>query len=164
MGVAPPAAWGPITTIIPRRHGGNLDNKELTAGSTLYLPVFNPGAGFSVGDGHAVQGDGEVCVTALETALSGTFELVLHKRVALTMPRAETPTHLITMGVASNLDEAAKQALREMIALIRERTNLSDEDAYSLCSLAADLHVTQVVNIDKGVHMMLAKTALHGPA
>ena len=164
MGVAPPAAWGPITTIIPRRHGGNLDNKELTAGSTLFLPVFNPGAGFSVGDGHAVQGDGEVCVTALETALAGTFELVVHKRVALAMPRAETPTHVITMGIDSSLDGAAKQALREMIALIRERTNLSGEDAYSLCSLAADLHVTQVVNVDKGVHMMLAKTALHGPA
>ena len=162
--MAPPAAWGAITTIIPRRHGGNLDNKELTRGATLFLPVFNPGAGFSVGDGHAVQGDGEVCVTALETALSGTFELVVHKRVALTMPRAETPTHFITMGIDSSLDTAAKQALREMIALIRERTNLSGEDAYSLCSLAADLHVTQVVNVDKGVHMMLAKTALHGPA
>jgi len=164
MGVAPPAAWGPITTITPRRHGGNLDNKELTAGSTLFLPVFNPGAGFSVGDSPAVQGDGEVCVTALETALSGTFELVIHKRAALAMPRAETPTHVITMGIDSSLDGAAKQAQQEMIALICERTNLSGEDAYSLCSLAADLHVTQAVNVDKGVHMMLAKTALHGPA
>jgi len=137
---------------------------ELTAASTLFLPVFNPRAGFSAGDGHAVQGDGEVCVTALETALSGTFELVIHKRAALAMPRAETPTHVTTMGVDSSLNGAAKQALREMIALIRERTNLSGEDAYSPCCLPADLHVTQVVNVDKGVHMMLAKTALYSPA
>ena len=162
MGVAPPPAWSAISTIIPRRHGGNLDNKELVAGTTLYLPIFTRGAGFSAGDGHAVQGDGEVCVTALETALSGTFELIVHKGVELTMPRAETPTHYITMGLDGDLDDAAKQALREMIAFICERTNLSAEDAYSLCSLAADLRVTQIVNVDKGVHMMLPKTLLHG--
>lgn len=97
---------------IPLCHGGNLDNQELTAGSTLFLPAFNPGAGFSVGDGHAVQDDGEVCVTAFEAALSGTFELVIRKRAALATPRAETPTHVITKGIDSSLDGAAKQALR----------------------------------------------------
>jgi acetamidase/formamidase len=162
LGVAPPPAWGRITSIIPRQHGGNMDIKDLMPGTTLYLPVFNPGAQFSAGDGHAAQGDGEVCVTAIETCLTGTFELHLRKDMTLKSPRAETPTHYITMAFDPDLDEAAKQALRYMLALIQEKANLSKEDAYTLCSIAADLHVSQLVNQHKGVHMMLAKSALHG--
>ncbi|HEY8289501.1 MAG TPA: acetamidase/formamidase family protein, partial [Acetobacteraceae bacterium] len=104
MGVAPPPSYGPISTIQPREHGGNLDNKELTEGSTLFLPVWADGALFSAGDGHGVQGDGEVCINALEICLTGTFTLVLHKgggqrAPLLAYPRAETPTHVITMGM-----------------------------------------------------------------
>ncbi len=137
-----------------------MDNKELVAGTTLFLPVFNPGALFSAGDGHAVQGDGEVCLTALETSMTGTFELIVRKDLSLAMPRAETPGHYLTMGMNEDLDDAAKQALREMIALIRERTNLGAEDAYTLCSLAADLRITQLVDGNKGVHAMLPKALL----
>ncbi len=160
MGVAPPPAWGRISSIQPRAHGGNMDNKELVAGTTLYLPVFNPGALFSAGDGHAVQGDGEVCLTALETCMTGTFELIVRKDISLTMPRAETSEHHITMGMNEDLDDAAKQALREMIALIRERANLSAEDAYTLCSLATDMRITQLVDGNKCVHAMLRKALL----
>jgi acetamidase/formamidase len=162
MGVAPPPNWGAVTSIVPRAFGGNLDNKELIAGTTLYLPVFNDGALFSCGDGHAVQGDGEVCVTAIETAMQGTFELVLRRDLKLDYPRAETPTHYITMGMDADLDDAAKRALRDMIQLIQEKTNLTAEDAYTLCSLAADLRVTQLVNLHSGIHVMLSKAALHG--
>ncbi|MSO77263.1 MAG: amidase [Alphaproteobacteria bacterium] len=162
IGVAPPAAWGTISTIQPRAHGGNLDNKELVAGTTLYLPVHAPGALFSAGDGHALQGDGEVCTTAIETALSGTFELHLRRGAAIDLPRAETPTHYITMAMDPDLDVCAKTALRQMISLIQEKANLSREDAYTLCSIAADMRVTQTVNQHKGIHFMLAKKALHG--
>jgi acetamidase/formamidase len=163
MGVAPPPAFGTISSKEPRVHGGNLDNKELQAGSTLFLPVHVPGAGFSVGDGHGVQGDGEVCVTALEMCLTGTFTFVLHKRngsAPLAMPRAETPTHYISMGLNEDLDQAMKQALREMIGFICSRTNLSREQAYAFCSLAVDFHVTQTVNGEKGVHGLLKKGLL----
>ena len=162
MGVAPPKLWGPISSGPPREHGGNMDNKELIKGSTLFLPVHVDGGNFSAGDGHAAQGDGEVNSNGLETALGGTFEIILRKDLKLTMPRAETPTHYITMGMDVDLDDAAKQALREMIVFIVEKTNLSREDAYTLCSLAADLRVTQIVDGNKGIHVMLAKTALHG--
>ena len=155
MGVAPPAASGRVSSFPPGEHGGNLDNRALVAGTTLYLPVWNEGALFSVGDGHAVQGDGEVCLTAIETALSGTFELILRKDLSLRFPMAETATHYITMGMAPDLDDAAKQALREMISLLRRIAGLSAEDAYSLCSLAVELHVTQLVNGNKGIHAML---------
>ena len=160
MGVAPPPAWGRITSIVPRAHGGNLDNKELVAGATLYLPVFVDGAMFSCGDGHGAQGDGEVCVTAIETALQGAFEFILRDDLRLSYPRAETPKHYITMGMDPDLDQCAVIALRDMIKLICERSNLSKEDAYTLCSLAADLHVTQTVNGSKGIHVMLEKSML----
>jgi acetamidase/formamidase len=158
MGTAPPPHWGRLTSLIPRAFGGNLDNKELVAGSTLYLPVFVEGGLFSCGDGHGAQGDGEVCVTAIETALEGTFEFVLREDMALTVPRAETPSHHITMGIDPDLNLCAKQALREMIALITARTKLTREEAYMLCSIAADLRVTQTVNGSKGIHCMLAKS------
>src|SRR5262245_27161495 len=160
MGVAPPKTWGRITSVVPRAHGGNLDNKELVAGTTLFLPVFVEGAMFSCGDGHGAQGDGEVCITAIETALEGTFELILREDLAFTYPRAETPTDYITMGMDPDLDQCAVIALRDMIKLIGEMTNLSKEDAYTLCSLAADLRVTQTVNGSKGIHIMLKKSLL----
>jgi acetamidase/formamidase len=158
--VAPPPAWGSISTIQPRAHGGNLDNKELIPGATLYLPVFNNGAGFSVGDGHAVQGDGEVCTTAIETALIGTFEIHLRKDLRLDYPAAETPSHVITMGMDPDLDTAAKDALRRMIDRVMQETGLSRERAFMLMSLQADVRVTQLVNDHKGIHVMMPRTAL----
>jgi acetamidase/formamidase len=164
MGVAPPPACGTISTVEPREHGGNLDNKEIGEGATLYLPVFAPGGLFSAGDGHSVQGDGEVCVNALETCLTGTFTLTLHKRAGaaplLAWPRAETASHFISMGMNADLDLAMKQALREMIAFICARSNLSRQQAYQFCSLAVDFHVTQTVNGEKGVHGLLRKGLL----
>jgi acetamidase/formamidase len=165
MGVAPPPAYGTISTIQPREHGGNLDNKELTEGTTLFLPVWAEGGLFSAGDGHGVQGDGEVCINALEICLTGTFTLILHKgngpnKPLLAYPRAETATHFITMGMNEDLDQAMKQAVREMIRFITGRTNLSREQAYAFSSLAVDFHVTQTVNGEKGVHGMLKKGLL----
>jgi acetamidase/formamidase len=160
MGTAPPKNWGRLTSLVPRSFGGNLDNKELVGGTTLYLPVFVEGALFSCGDGHGAQGDGEVCITAIETALEGTFTFILREDLSLPMPRAETPTHHITMHVHPDLDRCAEEALRDMIKLICERSPLTREDAYMLCSLAADLRITQTVNGSKGVHCMLAKSLL----
>jgi acetamidase/formamidase len=160
MAVAPPAAWGALSTLPPRRNGGNLDNKELVAGTTLYLPIHVDGALFSVGDGHGVQGDGEVCVTAIETGLIGTFELHLREDMRLTWPMAETPTHIMTMAFDPDLDQCVVIALRDMIDLIVARTGISKSEAYALCSLAADLRITQVVNGNKGVHVMLDKDLL----
>ncbi len=163
MGVAPPPAYGAISTKEPREHGGNLDNKEVGAGSTLLLPVWTPGGNFSAGDGHGVQGDGEVCINALEMCLTGTFTLVLHKAAdsaPFRHPRAESPTHYISMGMNEDLDLAMKQALREMIAFITARSNLSADEAYQFCSLAVDFHVTQTVNGEKGVHGLLRKGLL----
>ena len=162
MGVAPKPSYGVLSTKEPREHGGNLDNKELGAGTTLFLPVFVPGANFSAGDGHGVQGDGEVCINALEMCLNGTFTFVLHKgggdaAPLLRFPRGETATHYISMGANEDLDLAMKQALREMIAFICARSALSRDQAYQLCSLAVDFHVTQTVNGEKGVHGMLRK-------
>ena len=117
---------------------------------------------FSTGDGHALQGDGESCLSAAETALIGTFEFHVRKDISLKMPRAETATHYITLGIDVDLDDAAKQALRDMILLITERTNLSRQDAYSLISLAGDVRISQLVNVNKGCHVMLPKEALHG--
>jgi acetamidase/formamidase len=160
IATAPPRAWGRCGSPVPRSFGGNMDNKELKPGTTLYLPVFNEGALFSAGDGHGVQGDGEVCVTALETGLSGTFRLSVRKDMAITHPFAETATHLMSIGLDEDLDDAAKQAVREMVRHVCLRTNLSPNQAYMLCSLIGDLRVTQTVDGNKGVHMMLAKSTL----
>jgi acetamidase/formamidase len=160
MAVAPPAAWGSVSTLPPRKNGGNLDNKELVAGTTLYLPVHVDGALFSVGDGHGVQGDGEVCVTAIETGLIGTFELVLREDLHLEWPRAETPTHIMTMAFDPDLDDCVVIALWQMVALIAEQVGITPQEAYALCSLAADVRVTQVVNGSKGIHVMLDKKYL----
>jgi len=160
MAVAPPAHWGRLPSIQPRKFGGNMDNKELRAGTTLYLPVFVEGALFSAGDGHGVQGDGEVCITALETGLSGVFRLTVRKDLDYDAPFAETATHLIAIGLHEDLDEAARVAVREMIDHIRRRTALTREEAYMLCSLQGNLRVTQTVDGEKGCHMMLAKAVL----
>ena len=165
MGVAPPAAYGRLSSREPREHGGNIDNRELVAGSTLFLPVWVPGAHFSVGDGHGRQGDGEVCVNALEMGLDGIFTFRLHKgggpsEPLLRLPRAETPSHFIAMAFHETLDEALRRALREMISFICARSGLSRREAYQLCSLAVDFRITQAVNGEKGVHGMLAKGLL----
>ncbi|MEX0283098.1 MAG: acetamidase/formamidase family protein [Paracoccaceae bacterium] len=161
MGVAPPPVWGRISSIQPRAHGGNLDLKELVAGTVLYLPILTEGAKFSCGDGHGAQGDGEVNFTAIETALTGTFQFILQDEMTLDRPRAETPDHYITLAVGPDLDQCAETALRDMIALIVDHTGLSREDAYMLCSLAGDLRITQTVNGNKGVHMMMEKALLN---
>ena len=160
MAVAPPKNWGTVASPPPRRNGGNMDNKELVAGTTLFLPIHVDGALFSVGDGHGVQGDGEVCVTAIETGLIGAFELHLRDDMKLEWPMAETPTHVMTMAFDPDLDNAVVIALRDMIKLICARTGIAREEAYTLCSLAADLRVTQVVNGAKGIHVMLEKSML----
>jgi acetamidase/formamidase len=160
IATAPPLAWGRCGSPVPRSFGGNMDNKELKPGTTLYLPVFNEGALFSAGDGHGVQGDGEVCVTALETGLTGTFRLTVRHDLHFDFPFAETPTHLMSIGLDEDLDDAAKQAVREMVKHVCTRTNLSRNQSYMLCSLIGDLRVTQTVDGNKGVHMLLAKSYL----
>ena len=160
LGTAPPAAWGPVGSAVPRAFGGNMDNKELTVGTTLYLPVFNAGGGFYAGDGHGVQGDGEVCITALETGLTGTVRLTVRKDLRDAWPFAETPTDLMSIGLHESLDEAMRQAVRGMIRLVCDRTSLTRNQAYMLCSLAGNLRITQTVDGNKGVHMMLPKAAL----
>ncbi len=160
MVVAPPAAAGTVSSRPPAPNGGNMDNKELVAGTTLFLPIQVDDALFSVGDGHGAQGDGEVCINAIETGLIGTFELHVRSDMTIEWPMAETDTHMITMAFDPDLDQCVVLALREMIKLICLRTGISREDAYTLCSLAADLRVTQVVNGHKGIHVMLEKRYL----
>jgi acetamidase/formamidase len=161
IGVAPPPVIHRLSSGPPGSHAGNLDNKELVAGSILYLPVHVPGALLSIGDGHAVQGDGEVTITALETSLRGTVQIFVRKGRQIRWPRAETPTHFITMGLNPDLNEAARMATREMIDFLVSQKGMSRDEAYILCSLAADLRVTQLVDDTKGIHAMLAKSMFH---
>jgi len=158
MGVAPPEAMGRISSAPPGIHAGNLDNKDLVAGTSLFIPVHVAGALFEVGDGHAGQGNGEVDITAMETALVGTFQFVLHKGMHLKWPRGETPTHWIAMGLDPDLNEAIKIAVREAIDFLVTEKHLSREDAYMLCSTAVDFNVTQAVDGTKGVHAMIPKS------
>jgi acetamidase/formamidase len=164
MGVAPPETSGRISSAPPWIQAGNLDNKDLVAGTTLFIPVHAPGALFEVGDGHAGQGDGEVDITAMETSLIGTFQFVVRKDMHLRWPRAETPTHFITMGLHEDLNEATKLAVREMIDFLMSEKHLSRDDAYMLASVAADLHITELVDGNKGVHMMLPKSIFVSPS
>jgi acetamidase/formamidase len=157
IGVAPPPSVGRISSRPPGWHGGNFDNKDLVVGSTLYLPVHNSGALLSIGDGHGMQGHGEVNGTALETSLRGTFEVRVRKGRRLRWPRAETPSQYITMGLHEDLNEATRLATREMVEFLVDEKGLSRDEAYVLCSLAADLHVTQAVDQTKGVHATIAK-------
>jgi len=157
IGVAPPASMGKISSAPPGIHAGNLDNKELVAGTTLYIPVWAKGALLEIGDGHAGQGNGEVDITAMETSLTGRFKLIVRKDLHLTMPRAETPTHWITMGIDSNLVAATKQAVREAINFLVTTKGLSRDDAYMLTSVACDVDVTELVDGTLGVHVMIPK-------
>jgi acetamidase/formamidase len=160
MAVAPPPEWGRLSSPVPWEFGGNMDNKELKPGTTLYLPVFNEGALFSAGDGHGRQGDGEVCIDALETALTGRFRLTVRKDLGYERPFAESDTHLIAMGLAGNVDGAAAEAVREMVAHIVARSAMDRDQAYMMCSMVGDLRITHVVNGNKGVHMMYDKRYL----
>jgi acetamidase/formamidase len=158
LGVAPPEVSGRISSAPPWIHAGNLDNKELVAGTTLFIPVHAAGALFLAGDGHAGQGNGEVDITAMETSLIGTFQLIVRKDMHLRWPRAETPTHFITMGLHEDLNEATKMAVREMIDFLVTEKHLARDDAYMLSSVAADLDITQLVDGNKGVHAMIPKS------
>jgi acetamidase/formamidase len=159
MGLAPDPAMGRISSGPPGVHTGNLDNKDLIAGTTLYMPVHAPGALFSAGDAHAAQGHGEVDLTAIETGMRGKFQFIVRKDMKLTWPRAETPTHWIVMGLHTDLDEGMKIAVRETIDFITKRfPHLTREEAYMIASVAVDYHVTQVVDGTKGIHGMIPKS------
>ena len=164
MGVAPPESAGRVSSAPPGIHAGNLDNKELVAGTTLFIPVHVRGALFEVGDGHAGQGNGEVCITALETSLAGQFQFIVRKDMKLRWPRAETPAAFMTMGINEDLTEATRIAVREMIDFLVNEKKLSREDAYMLSSVAADLSITQLVDGTKGVHAMIPKAIFKKPA
>jgi acetamidase/formamidase len=161
IGVAPSVESRAIPNGVPGVHAGNIDFKELVSGSSLYIPVNVPGALLSIGDGHAVQGDGEINGGALETSLRGSVRVELHKGKSIRWPRAETPTHYITLGLNTELDEAARMAVREMIEYLVSERGLTRDDAYNLCSQAVDLHVTELVDGVKGVHAMIAKSIFH---
>jgi len=155
MGLSPPD--GKIDSAPPFAHAGNLDNKELVAGTTLYIPVAAKGALFEAGDGHAGQGNGEVDIEALETYLTGTFRFIVHKNRHLIWPRAETPEYYISMGFSKDLKEATEHAVRDMIAFLMEEKHLNRDDAYMLTSVAVDVDITQLVDGNVGVHALLPK-------
>jgi acetamidase/formamidase len=157
MGVAPAPDAGRVSSVPPGRHAGNLDNRELVAGSTLFIPVFARGALFEIGDGHAGQGNGEVDITALETSLVGTLQFIVHKDMKTSYPRAETPTHYIAMGFDDDLSIAAHKAVREMVEFLSKTKGLTRDDAYMLTSVAGDADITEVVDRNKGVHVMVPK-------
>ncbi|HEV2420794.1 MAG TPA: acetamidase/formamidase family protein [Candidatus Acidoferrales bacterium] len=157
IGDAPPGAAGRINSGPPWMHAGNLDNKWLVAGTTLYLPVNARGALFWAGDGHAGQGDGEVDITAMETSLIGTFQLIDRKDMHLLWPRAETPDYYVAMGINADLSKATEMAVHQMIDFLIEEKHLSRDDAYMLASVAADLHISEIVDGNDVVSMMLPK-------
>jgi len=160
MAVAPPPPNDRISTVAPGCFGGNIDNRELVAGTSLLLPVWRPGALFFVGDGHAAQGDGEVSQTGLETALRGTFRLTLWKNKGWRLPRAVTATEYVAMGFDADLDVAVEIALDSMLDWIVEKTEMAAVDAYSLFSFAGSLRITQVVDGKKGVHAMISRALI----
>ena len=160
IGVAPAPALGRVSSNPPSRHAGNLDNKELVAGTTLYIPVFVKGALLELGDGHAAQGDGEVDQTAIETNLRGRIQVVVRKDMKLEWPRGETPTHWITMGTDTSLVVATKTAIKEMVTFLQEHRGITQTQAYQAASMAADLRITQLVDGNVGVHMMIDKRYL----
>ncbi len=168
MGVAPPPAFGRYDSAPPTIHGGNMDDKALVAGTTLYLPVHAPGALFQVGDGHAAQGNGEVDITALETSLTGTFQFILHKHgeggALAPYPRAETPTAYIAMGFDDDLSNATRKALRNMVDFLVTAKGMTRDDAYMLISVAGDVEVTELVDRNKGVHVVVRKALFLKPS
>jgi acetamidase/formamidase len=157
IGDAPPASMGRVSSAPPGIFAGNLDNKELVAGTTLYIPVWTKGALLEIGDGHAGQGNGEVDITAMETSLVGRFQLIVRKDLHLQWPRAETPTHYIAMGIDSNLVTATKNAIRQAIDFLVTQKGLSRDDAYMLVSVSSDVDVTELVDGTLGVHVMIPK-------
>jgi N-acyl-D-amino-acid deacylase len=160
MGVAPPPDSGRVSSVPPGRHAGNMDLKDLVAGTRLFIPVWVAGALFEVGDGHAAQGDGEVNQTGLETSLEGQLQFFLHKDMSLDWPRAETDTHHILMGFDPDLEAATEIAIRETVEFLMERTDLTQGEAYSVVSMAVDLRITELVDYNVGVHAMVAKSLL----
>lgn len=161
MGVAPPPSMGRVNSAPPGIHAGNLDDRELVAGTTLYIPVWTKGALFEIGDGHAGQGDGEVDITALETSLTGRIRLIARKDMHLQWPRAETPTHWITMGMDRDLTTATKIAVRQAIEFLMSR-GLSRDDAYMLTSVACDVVDAELVDGNVGVIVLIPKAVLKG--
>lgn len=162
LGVAPQDE-GPHTSVVPGPFGGNIDCADLVAGTTLFLPIWVDGALFYAGDAHAAQGHGEVNGTALETSMERAhLRLSIEPGPALTAPRAETPTHWITMDFDRDLHTAARLALGAMVDLVACKTQLSRTEAYRLCSIAADLVITQIVNGHRGVHVRLPKDLFDG--
>jgi acetamidase/formamidase len=157
MGVAPPRDSGRVSSNPPGMHAGNMDNKELTAGTTLFIPVHAPGALFEIGDGHAAQGDGEVDQTAIETSLSGRLQLIVRKDMHLTWPRAETRTHFIAMGTDKDLGHATEIAVQNAIDFVAAHRGWSKMEAYRLVSVACDVRVTELVDGNVGVHVMIPK-------
>jgi len=169
LGVAPPDGFFPplspgvTSSVPPGPHAGNLDLRELVEGSTLYLPVWKPDALIYTGDSHAVQGDGEISLTALETRMQEVLiEVVLHKQKNFGWPVAETATHWITMGLDKDLNNAMTLAARNAISFLSTRAKLTPHDAYALCSIAVSFRVTQVVDIVRGVHAMIPKSLFTG--
>jgi len=162
MGVAPPPSFGRYDSAPPTIMGGNMDDKALVAGTTMFFPVFAPGGLFQVGDGHAAQGNGEVDITALETSLTGTFQFILHKGEKSDYPRAETPTSYIAMGFDDDLSNATRKALRNMIDFLVTKKGMTRDDAYMLISVAGDVEITELVDHNKGVHVVLPKKVLEG--
>jgi acetamidase/formamidase len=158
MGVAPPPSFGRYDSTAPTISGGNMDDKALVAGTTLFLPVYAPGALFEAGDGHAAQGNGEVDITALETSLTGTLRFVLHHGEHLAYPRAETPDCYIAMGFDDDLSNATRKAIRNMIDFLVERKGMTRDEAYMLISVAGDVEETELVDRNKGVHVRLRKS------
>jgi acetamidase/formamidase len=163
IGVAPDPALGRVSSNPPHRHAGNMDNKELVAGTTLFVPVFAPGALLELGDGHAAQGDGEVDQTAIETNLTGRIQVIVRKDLHLDWPRIETPTHWITMGADTSLVVATRTAISQMVRFLEEAKGITRTEAYQAASMAADLRITQLVDGNVGVHMMIAKSHLASP-
>ncbi len=164
MGVAPAPELGRVGSTAPSKHAGNLDNKELVAGSTLYIPVFVTGALFEVGDGHAAQGDGEVDQTAIETSLRGKIQLTVRKDIKLVWPRAETETDYISMATDADLGVATTLAIQEMVDFLAATKGLTKHQAYQLVSIAGNVAVTQLVDRPRpgepslGVHVRMPKS------
>jgi acetamidase/formamidase len=159
MGVAPAPEVGRLSSNPPGRHAGNLDNRELVAGTTLYIPIFVRGALFEIGDGHAAQGDGEVDQTAIETSLRGRLQLTVRKDMKLTWPRAETATDYISMATDPDLTVATKGAIQEMIDFLVAQKKLTQHQAYQLVSIAGNVAITQLVDKPNyGVHVRMPKS------
>jgi acetamidase/formamidase len=159
MGVAPAPEAGRLSSNPPGRHAGNLDNRELVVGSTLYIPIFVRGALFEIGDGHVAQGDGEVDQTAIETSLRARVQLTVRKDMKLTWPRAETATDYISMATDPDLNVATRTAIQEMVDFLVAAKGLTRQGAYQLVSIAGNVAITQLVDKPNvGVHVRLPKS------